>query len=134
MPPNKIDMAYPSFDAPLSSLATAIGGAGITLPSADFSAPSANIADVQFAPISSGINVEVFRDITMDVPVTKSNDSRRLFTVLAVLVFIFLAIGVIGPVIFPSRNMIFGIPVGFTLWALLAWMIAREERPQSNDG
>ena len=64
-------------------------------------------------------------------PLTKK-PYPRIFVVLSCLVFGLLAAGVIGVVVAPNKITELGVPLGFTLWAVLAKAIDRYDQRQLN--
>jgi hypothetical protein len=58
------------------------------------------------------------------------NDRRypRLYHYLGYLVFIIIIGGIIGTIVEPSAVTELGLPVGFTLWAILAYLLRRSDR------
>jgi hypothetical protein len=54
--------------------------------------------------------------------------SRKAFGIGAVAVFVLMAVGILGMVIAPGLITGLGVPLGFTLWAVLYWLLKRRSR------
>jgi hypothetical protein len=68
-------------------------------------------------------------------PVSDSKSMRKpyptSYIALGYVVFFLLAAGVIGTIAWPSRIAQLAVPIGFTLWALLAYLLRRYDRPSA---
>lgn len=56
--------------------------------------------------------------------------SRKAFGIGAGTVFVLMAVGILGMVIAPGPITGLGVPLGFTLWAVLYWLLKRRGKPQ----
>lgn len=52
----------------------------------------------------------------------------RGYGIAAIMVFVLLVAGVVGTIIAPGRLSGLGVPLGFALWAVLAWLLQRRDR------
>lgn len=57
--------------------------------------------------------------------VGKTTQYPRIYGLLGMLVFLLLALGVVGTFIYPNAFTRLGVPLGLTLWAVLAFMLKR---------
>lgn len=54
------------------------------------------------------------------------------YGVAAIVIFVLLATGVVGTIIAPGRVSGLGVPLGFGLWAVLAWLLEQRDRRRTD--
>jgi hypothetical protein len=72
----------------------------------------------------------------MTTPVGASPDRRTvhaMYTAAFIVALLMLFGGVVGTIIAPSNLTKLGVPLGLTLWAILAWLLSREDQSRLNE-